>query len=96
MEELKSHHGFNKCSFILRSVAPKLRPFNRKQVYTQISSRGDLMGIGVMKEGRIFLYKEIRKAGPKKKDMVGFSFNNHLDACFCQPVPSNACKSTHI
>lgn len=25
------------------------------------------MGIGVMKEGRIFLYKEIRKAGPKKK-----------------------------
>lgn len=39
MEELKSHQGLNKCftSFILGLVAPKLRPFNRKQVYTQIS-----------------------------------------------------------
>lgn len=37
----KSHQGLSKChaSFILRSVAPKLRLFNRKQVYTQISPK---------------------------------------------------------
>lgn len=56
------------------------------------------MGIRVMKEGRIFFYEKIRKAGPKKKkkDMVGFSFNNHLHANFCQPGPSNAYKGMHI
>lgn len=55
------------------------------------------MGIRVMKEGRIFLYKEIRKAGPqKKKKKVSFTFNNHLHLHFCQPVPSNACKRVHI
>lgn len=58
------------------------------------------MGIRVMKEGRIFLYKEKNKSWAKKKkkaDMVDFSLSNHLHADFCQPVLSGACTfETHV